>query len=521
MTGAVIHFNGNTDFPRGSPVLRDFVMDQADVRLVQGPVESGKTVGCIGAVYKAMCEMPRCKDGVRRSRWLISRPTYGELFTTVRADWVEWFPDAIYGPMSETEPYRQTMTFLDVEAEIIMMALADTTEKTMKKLRSMQLTGLWINECQYSERELVVAAVSRTGRFPKKIDCPDYTRRKWAVLDNNAPTTFDHWILMMRGDTPIPTDMPAADAMALQPPANWKFFVQPPAVFEKRDSSGNVIGYELNRKAENLQNMGKYPYLPDGVAYPPGMAQDEIDRDFRNLTRASKTGTARYPNFSRDMHVAKSELHAYEGAAIEIGVDPGGSPGFTMGQKVDGRWYILHAEEMANTEAVDLADHIKDILARRFPFYRETGIKLTGDPAGGWGGLNTKITTKQIFAAAGLPYDFPATKDRPDLRLSTGRNILNQLVRGQPKMVMCPVHCRQLIAAWDGGMQMKDGSLVKASLFANVGESAEYLLWGGGEAKELLTRPIGSRKAAIQTIPNHSSIFTPRKSWSSRPSRLN
>jgi len=511
-----IHFRGDDRFPHGSPTLREMLLDKTDVRLVEGPVESGKTVGCIGALYKAICEMPRCLDGIRRSRWLIVRPTYAELETTVRKDWVDWFDQELYGQMSETEPYKQTMRFLDVEADIWMMSFADASEKSVKRLKSTQFTGAWVNECQFSSLRLITEIIDRTGRFPKRADCPEYDRRKWAVLDNNAPFTRDHWLLYMRGDTPIPSDMPPDQAMAYKKPVNWKFFMQPPAVFEKKDSGGNLTGYELNPRAENLQNMGDNPYSNLG-----GKARDQIDRDYRNIATADRSGIPRYPDFSRDAHVSEAALTPYEGAVVQIGIDPGGSPGFTIGQSVDGRLYVYNSEEMPNTETLDLARRIKQILAERFPFHRDVGISVTGDPAGGWGGLNTKKTTRDIFAAEGLPYDVPAQKDQPSLRMSTGREVMRQLVRGSPKLMVDGQNCRHLISALDGGMKMKpDGGLDKKSLYANCGESFEYFLWGAGEAKEILARPEGSRRAPIQTIPKNASAFSSGKRWSRTSARL-
>lgn len=500
----VIHFKGNEQHPHGSPTLLAFLRDTtSDVKLIQGPVESGKSGACMAQIYIWMCQMPRSLDGIRRSRFLIVRPTYGELLTSVIRDFLEWFPEDQYGKFKSTEPYSYKMKFLDVECTVDFVSYADTQPDTLKKLRSTQYTAAWVNEGQFTPLKLFTEIIRRTGRYPSKKMCPDYDRRKRAVLDNNAPLTHDHWILYMRGDTPIPDDIPEDQRMAYDKPDNWEFFVQPPALLEVRNEKGEIVDYKLNPDAENLQNMGEKPYSEWG-----GMTRDEIDRDFRNITRENKGNAARYPNFIREIHVAKRELTPYEGAPIEIGVDPGQNPGFTMGQKVDGRVYFLHAEELMNVEAVDLADRIKAILNKRFRFYKDTGLVITGDPAGGWGQLNTRTTTKQIFAAAGLPYEFQSRKDNPDLRWSTGRSILNQMVNGEPKLLLCPVNCRQLIAAWDGGMQMKDGKLDKKSLNANVGESAEYLLWGMGEAKDVVKRPEGSTpKGPFKTAEGSGNVF--------------
>ena len=422
--------------------------------------------------------------------------------------------------MSETEPYTQTMRFLDVEAEIVMMSFKDASESSIKRLKSTLFTGAWVNECQFAVLRLVTEIIDRTGRYPRRIDCPDYDRRKFAVLDCNAPMTHDHWLLYMRGDTPIPPEMSPDQAMAYKKPDNWEFFMQPPAVVEDIDQNGNLVGYALNMQAENLQNMGDDPYLP-AVA---GKERDQIDRDFRNITRTSRSGAPRYPRFDRDLHVAEQKLEAYEGSPIIIGMDPGGEPGAVFGQNVDNRWYILHSEVAVNCESSEFAAKIKHILATRFPFHRDTGIVIWCDPAGGWGSINSRSTTQQIFAAAGMQIQFPATKDNPGLRLSTGRNVLDDYVRGQPKVVVCPEHCRELINALDGGMRMKQRKIegserVTEDLIKNehshVGEAFEYLLWGGGEAREMLQRPEGSRPARINTIPKRQGSFNGGRSWSS------
>lgn len=511
MSGPVIKFYADpgAKFQHGSPTLRRYLMSDAAVRICQGPVESGKTVASIAALYVAMCTMPRCKDGIRRSRWLLARRTYPELETSLRRDWGEWFPEDRYGKISADEPFTQTMRFLDVEAEIVMMSFPDATTKTLKKLRSTQFTGALVNEGQYFELRLVTEIIDRTGRYPRKIDCPDYKRRKFLAMDMNAPPDMDHWTLYMRGELPLPEDMPEAEKISLRKPADWEFFIQPPAIRERLDENGNFIGWELHPEAENLHNMGDNPYL----SALGGKTQDQIDRDFRNVTRAITGGNARYPQFSRDHHVARGELKPYDGGPIRIGIDPGGNPGFTMGQLVDGRWYVLHAQELQNTDSSQLAERILYLLTTRFPFYREQGVIITGDPAGAWGTLNSRQTTQQIFSSAGLPYEVPASKDKPDLRLSMGRRVMEK----RDKLVICPVHCRDLILALDGGMVMKDGKLEKKSLMANVGESFEYMLWGGGEAREIIARPMGERPKPINTIPKNASPYGRGRTFPGRP----
>lgn len=488
-----IHFRGNELFPHGSPTLREFLLDtDHDVKGIQGPVESGKTGGCMSQIHIWQNLMPRCLDGIRRSRFLVSRPTYGELQTSVMRDWEEWFPEVEYGKFKKTEPFNYTMKYDDVESVIDFVSYGDTHPDTIKKLRSTQYTGAWVNEVQFIPLMLLTEIIKRTGRYPSKKLCPDYDRKKRCVFDNNAPLRHDFWLLYMRGDTPIPVDMPEDQKMAYVLPKNWKLYVQPPALLEVKGPTGEVEGYELNPKAENLQNMGDRPYSETG-----GLNRDDIDRDYRNITRTHRGNNARYPKFSRDHHVAKGPIQPYEGAPIGLGIDFGLTPGVVFGQHVDGRYAILYELVLANAGAEELAPLIKQVLNERFGFYRETGIWAIGDPSGGWRlGNSVSNSSFSILQAHGIPVKAPWKKDKPDLRMELGRKIISEFDQRGAKLQIDP-GCVNLINALDGGMVMKQTkvegteriteTLVK-NVHSHIGEGFEYFLVGGGEAKEMIRR---------------------------------
>lgn len=498
----VITFNGNERFPHGSPTLRAFLSDTtADVKLVQGPVESGKSGACMTQIYIWMCTMPRCRDGIRRSRFLIVRPTYGELLTSVIRDFLEWFPEDQYGKFKSTEPYSYKMKFRDVECTVDFVSYADTAPDTLKKLRSTQYTGAWVNEGQFTPLKLWTEIIRRTGRYPSKKMCPDYDRRKRAVLDNNAPLTFDHWILYMRGDSPIPDDMPEDQRIAYEQPPNWAFYVQPPALLEVKNEKGEVVDYKLNPKAENLQNMGEHPYSEWG-----GMTRDEIDRDFRNITRAERTGAVRYPMFSREKHVAKSPITPNENLPLIIGMDFGTTPACIFSQRHAGRWFTLR-ELVPDKQLVswEFAPLVLEAINTHFPFAKETGIVAWGDPSGNWKhetSSPTLNTTFKIFEHFGIKVKMPWKKDKPQLRMETGRRLLTEFPEGDPRVLIDP-SCRRLIAALDGGMTMKTVKVagteitrfeLNKNLHSHAGEAWEYSFCGEGEARETIGLPEDRRR---------------------------
>lgn len=534
--GSVIHFRGNDARPHGSPTLRRYCLGlgpdaanprdiderAAHVDLVQGPVESGKTAGSFAKLYSLICTMPRSKDGIRRSRGLIHRQTYPEITDTVLPDFLEWFPEDLYGKVSGSEPVVYKMRFLDVECDVVFMAIPDESEKTLKKLRSSFFTWAYGNEGQFNTLKMVTSVIDRTGRYPRKIDCPDYDRKKRYFMDMNAPERHDHWVLYMRGDTPLPADMPADQRMAYEKPEDWDFYVQPGAVLEKIDEKGELVGYELNPEAENLQNMGDAPYLPA----IPGKPRDQIDRDFRNITRPARQGALRYPMFSRERHVSKEPLRPYTDAPIILGMDFGLTPAVCITQHVLGRWYVLWSITAQNLTADEFAPKVKEVLLSRFPFCSETGIVAWGDPAGGWSDQGSKTTSMKVWAQHGIDVRAPAKKDQPETRMTMGRRVLSEFPDGNPKIMLDPVNCQEIISSLENmsmatvktqfGLKTQE-RLVKDK-WSHCGEALEYALWGGGEAGTVLHGQAGRPKGRVFNTKGNGSVFTKGKSWSSRRS---
>lgn len=517
-----IHFRGNKKHPHGSPTIREFVLDRtSDVKLIEGPIESGKTTGAIGDLYLEMCLMPRCLDGIRRSRMLIVRPTYGELHETVVKDWLEWFPEAEYGTYRASEPSTYNMKFEDVECQVVFMALLDAKKETLRKLRSTQFTKAWVNEGQYCPLQLFTEIIDRCGRYPSKSMCPDWDRVKRAILDNNAPPTHHHWIRFMRGDVPLPADMPDDQKMAYKKPAGWKFYRQPAAVIEvKKPGTGELLGYKINPVAENLQWQGEAAYLGNIGGKP----RDQIDRDYRNVTRPSRSGTPRYPGFDREFHVSTEKLVANDGHPLILSFDFGMTPACMFEQRIDGCWYTLWEHVATNEDAEELAENVKVILGARFPFHRETGISAFGDPQGGWKGSNRRATSFSILESiAGIIVKAPAKKDNPELRMNIGRRLLRESNNRRPKVLIDP-RCVRLIEAMDGGCKMKqvvtgDSISVKEEIikdaYSHPVEAWEYDKWGFGEGKDLVTRAAGAerRGKVTKTLANKPGFGAEGRTW--------
>jgi hypothetical protein len=149
------------------PITKQFMLSNALVRGLMGPMGSGKSTACCMEIVRRACLQKKGFDGMRRSRWLVIRNTYPELKDTTIKTFQDWFsPFIIQGSYVSTSPPRQVLTFDDVHMEIIFTAL-DSLEDT-RKLLSLDITGAWINEARELPKEIIQYLIGRVGRTPPK-----------------------------------------------------------------------------------------------------------------------------------------------------------------------------------------------------------------------------------------------------------------------------------------------------------------------------------------------------------------
>lgn len=480
------------------------------VGIIQGPIESGKSVAAAGCIYAAMAMVPRWHKGIRKSRWLVTRSSYPELETSTIPTWLGWFPENVYGKFSWSEPYTHYMKFKDVEAEVVFQSYADDKPDTLKSLRSTEWTGAWVNEGQFMPRRLVMEMSDRTGRYPPV--SRGGSGRKFLVMDMNAPSTNDHWVLRMRGDVDLPEDMPDGERMAYQKPEFLKFFMQPPALFQVKDAMGKHAGWRVNPKAENLENMkpGRYLVLAQGKAL------DEIRRDLCNEVVEATSGAPCFPNWDRDRHSVPELIEPVETLPLYLGFDWGTTPAMTVFQNVGGQWRGLTELIETNSLIVEFAPKCRRLLASRYPWALEAdgpGLICWGDPQGDWAGEQTGAKSFEIMRAHGFHVRAPAKKDNPQLRLETGRRVLSEtMADGTPRLICSrhptrgmPRFCSAMAGGYvlkyvkiDGQEKLKSEPVKNAA--SHPAESGLYVLWGGGEAQATLGRMDRPKKLNMRDI---------------------
>ena len=472
-----------TDFkykPDGT-VLKTFMKDDTFFRGIRGPVGSGKSVGCCIEVFRRALQQKPNKDGIRRSRWAIIRNTNPQLRTTTIKTWLDWFPEDDWGRFHWSVPYTHWIKQADLELEVIFLAL-DRPED-VKKLLSLELTGIWINEAREVPKSIIDACTMRVGRFPSMREGGP----SWhgVIADTNAPEE-DHWWPIMSGEVPIPDHIPLEQARMLVKPDNWSFYVQPAGMIEEQNDNGSVVDYKPNNKAENAKNMLK-SYYPNLIR---GKTKSWIDVYVMNRLGSIQEGKPVYPSFLSETHIAKEEIPIADGVPLYIGIDFGLTPAAVFGQKVRGRWFIQSEIVAIDMGIVRFAELLRQEIATRFG---NLEVNIYGDPAGDFRAQTDESTPFQILRGAGLKA-FPAPSNSVDLRLESVSASLNKMVEGKPAFLI-DRRCASLIKGFEGGYSYKRMEVSgeryadkpDKNMYSHIHDALQYLMLGAGEGRNLIS----------------------------------
>ncbi len=474
---------------RASETLQRFHNSTAFVRGIRGPIGSGKSVGCCFEIFIRMAQQEPGTDGKRRSRWAVIRNTYPELETTTIKTWLDWFPEGDFGKLSRKVPICHHFQYQDIEAEVYFIALNRPDD--VKKLLSLELTGIFFNEVREIPLENVLMGCDRVGRYPSQKSRPEHIARdKWptwygVIMDTNPPEE-DHWWAIFAGDSPPPEDWEDWEI-----PNNWEIFTQPPAAFEMREKGKLVWG--LNPRAENLENLPKNYYHNLIQGKPPSHVRVYVGNKYGVLNN----GKLVYPEYSDDMHRSDIPLKAMPGRTIHVGLDFGQTPAASFGQlQSNGQWWDIHELVTENMGGKRFAQLLKREVSIMFPEHRNN-IEFWGDPSGAYTQGGEDASYFQILKSEGIDVK-PAPTQNPTTRLEAGREPLERVVSGGlPGYKISPL-CKFLIKGFKSGYarpRVNTPGVIRyldkpeKNKYSHVHEARQYALCGAGYGKEITKRP--------------------------------
>ena len=425
-----------------SKICKEFMMSNAKMRTLMGPVGSGKSVASTFEVIRRATMQEPNAQGIRKSRAAIFRETARQLQDTTIKTFHDWFPPGICGTYMRT-----TKTYFfkvgDVECEIMFRALDDSDD--VANLNSLELTFAWFNECRDINPDIVDAMSKRIGRFPSAKDGGPTWFGMWG--DTNPPTMDTWWYYQMEQLDP-------ADGVSFND-NGWDVFKQP---------SGR------SPYAENVEN------LPEGYYDTQGRSDEYIRVYIDGEYGLSTAGQPVYKYFRPDYHMANQTLQPITNGVrpIVIGMDLGLTPAAVIGQQ-DPRGRVLILDEAVSFD-MGIQRFIRTVLKPMIiEKYASSPVIIITDPAGIQRAQTDERSAVDIIKAEGLKV-MSAKTNNISARLSAVDDFLMRQVDGDSAFLVDP-RCSRLKAAMMGGYRFhkKNGSIDK-NKHSHVAEALQYLM---------------------------------------------
>lgn len=424
------------------PTGRKFMLSDAKMRVLMGPVGSGKSVTCCFEIVRRACMQEPDDKGIRRTRCAVVRETARQLEDTTIKTFLDWFPPGECGTWLKT---KKTYHFRvhDVECEIMFRALDDADD--VANLNSLELTFAWFNECRDIHPDIVDAMSKRIGRFPSAKDGGPTWHGMWC--DTNPPVMDSWWYYQMEGLDPEDGVSPNDNG--------WAVFKQP---------SGR------SPYAENIEN------LPEGYYDTQGRSDEYIRVFIDGEYGRTRAGTPVYKYFRTDYHMAEEPLRPIVAGnrPIVIGMDLGLTPAAVFGQQDPRGRALILAEAVRFDMGMKrfLSTVIRPMLFERFPGHP---VVIVVDPAGVQRAQTDERSVVDIIKAEGFRV-MPARTNNISARLNAVDDYLMRQVDGDPAFLLDP-RCTALKAAMMGGyrFKLKQEDVIEKNKHSHVAEALQYL----------------------------------------------
>jgi hypothetical protein len=157
-------------FKPPGPVARAFMLSDAFVRGLRGPVGSAKSSTCVMEAQRRMLGQRPNDRGWRMTRGAIIRNTNPMLATTTIKTYEDWLKPEFYGDIKMAPPPYEHEIDLELPDRTRMVAevffLSLDRPEDMRKLLSLELTWAWINEARELPKTIVDGVTQRLRRYP-------------------------------------------------------------------------------------------------------------------------------------------------------------------------------------------------------------------------------------------------------------------------------------------------------------------------------------------------------------------
>lgn len=429
------------------PTVDRFMLDNHRIRVIVGPLGSGKSMGCIMHLLELACQQTPY-NGTRYTRFACVRNTLQQLRQTVLAD-IKQYLEGLCSYYATDSTVQLRFTLPDgTKVHSDMMLIPLDTKEDVRRLLSLQLTGAWINELREVPIDIMRPLLGRTGRYPSKA--------------NGGAT----WRGIICDTNPWDIDSPYHERMVLKPHPNWALFHQP---------SG------IGPDAENVANLptGYYEDLMDGQ-----------DTDFAAVHVESQWGSSNAGqavfrrSFDALRHARELQLITNPHRPLIVGMDFGRTPCAVITQ-LDNLGRLVVYKELISDD-MGLVQFLGERLMPELSTAAFAGrsVVVVADPAGNQKTQTRDETPFTVLKDFGFRA-YPASTNDVDKRILAVEKLLMKFPAGEPAIQINRSGCPTLVTAMGSKYRYRkkrDGQLEdrpeKTHPWSDVTDALQYACLG-------------------------------------------
>jgi hypothetical protein len=369
--------------------------------------------------------------GIKKTKWGVFRNTAREMQKTTQKTLFKWFPDGEFHVQKQ-----EYFLYFDGGIEVEIDFYGCDNVRQLKDLRSLELTGFWLDESIEIPEEIKRMLKNRIGRYPPPDEWPivkdehdnpildadgnvQYDVRKFGIETTNPPDVDHPLYSMYKWDTPPPGPIPSGEPL----PKHVGFW-QPP--YENKKNLG--IGY--------------YDDLRDDYRDH----SDWVDMYIEGKPGVMVHGKLVYNNFDREAHVAKAPLIWNQGPLFRGWDNSGNVPACLVVQVPrPGHIQVLREFVSDKSNIVDFAKNVVMECNMLFP----GGSYVDWDDPAGHNDYSTKdggftSNAKLMEEAAGVH------TEAADNNITARINSVDSQLRMRDGVLIDPT-CTRLINGFLGG----------------------------------------------------------------------
>jgi hypothetical protein len=499
-------------------VIQAFMQDRSLLRIIKGPVGSGKSTACCLAGYMHACEQePSPTDDYRRFKFSVIRNTMVELRRTTLATWASVFDERYCGPIHYTTPASHEIIQEPSRGQSGLIFKAEffglDRPQDIRTLLSYEPTALWFNEIREAPEDLVRAAMDRAGRYPSIAQ--GGVRASWfGVMGDTNPPDDEHWI------ADLDRDQQENVRIFHQPPGVIEVHEVKPGVFRTAPKEAGCPQIEVGRDRVVFQADKSWAVNPDAenLSNLPVAKQVDITEDLRGkgsyyLLRVNKPqpeswirsyyqgkyafvaeGKPVIEEFNANVHVMDN-LAPLKGVPLTGGLDVGGgtlAPAAIIGQRHPRGLFIVLAEVSLYSTGIErFSQEMLHVLAQ--PRFANLPLgTFYGDPAGAKRDEIYEDVVFDFIRAKGIPVVAAQTNDIA-IRVEATRAPFLRLIDGKPG-VLIDRGCKRLIKGLSGAWKYKKIAVPGQTRYADkpdkgaeshTCDSLGYWFMGEGEYRSI------------------------------------